>query len=346
MATAPAQPTAPRYDVHAHVGADFGFYLRGWWPYSCTVQDLLQHLDDAGIDRAVCFPFTFSSAYDPYAFADGSRVTLLPGRVPFDRENMLLVRELDRIDVDRRLYPLAMFDPTRRVAEQIRNVEQLTGRIAGLKTQPTIIESPIRGLLDEGRDLMALAEQHDWPVLIHTAIYAQDPFSQVADCIAVAAAYPKVRFNLAHSLRFHADYLRAAAQLPNVWVDCAAHLAGCQLARDPDSPFIAPRGHRVDADYARPAEVLTVIHEMLAGRYLWGSDNPFMSWADDMIRVVFSYRDEIEVLGALPERVRRDMMSAAAEEWLFGVGPASCRSGPAGSRFHTDERPGDEECSA
>ncbi len=321
-------PRTLKYDVHTHVGADHGFYLRGWWPYACTVQDLLQHMNAGGIDRAVCFPFTMPSAFDVSAFADRGKVELLAGRVPFDRENALLVQEVQRIDLERRLFPLAMFDPGRCVQQQLPALERLAPRVAGLKTQTTILESPIRALLGDARELMALAEQYDLPVLMHTAVYAQDPWAQVADCLDVAAAYPKVRFDLAHSLRFHAAHLKVAAQLPNVWVDCSAHLAQCALACEkPDSPFVASTAERVPADYSRPADVLTAIHELLGGRYMWGSDNPFMSWTDDIIRVVFSYRDEVDVLDALSAGVRADMAGPAPERWLFGTKRAPTATG-------------------
>jgi hypothetical protein len=318
----PADPRSPgpRYDVHTHVGVDFGFYLRGWWPYCSTAQDLLQHLDANGIDRAVCFPFAFPSAFDPYAFADAGRLELLPGQVPFDRENALLVQELERIDTEGRLLPFAFFDPGRNVPQQLQSLEKLAGRIGGLKTQPTLLESPIRALLDTGRDLMTFARQHDLPVLVHTAVYAKDIWSQAADCLAVAEAFPAVRFNLAHSLRFHAGYLKRAGGLANVWVDCAANLAQCVLACEPDSPFVASRAARVDADYRKPAEVLQAIHAIVRERYLWGSDNPFMSWSDDIIRVVNSYRSEADVLHALPEAVRMDMSCVGPAAWLGAAG--------------------------
>ena len=58
--TLPRHPARERLagsiDVHTHVGIDPGFYQRGWWPYASTAQDLLTHMDAAGIERAVCFP--------------------------------------------------------------------------------------------------------------------------------------------------------------------------------------------------------------------------------------------------------------------------------------------------
>ena len=57
---------------------------------------------------------------------------------------------------------------------------------------------------------------------------------------------------------------------------------------------------------------------MLGGRYLWGTDAPFMSWCDDDIRILYSYRQEAEVLHALPERVKLSMSSSGPQAWLLG----------------------------
>ncbi|HEV2296439.1 MAG TPA: amidohydrolase family protein [Tepidisphaeraceae bacterium] len=305
------------YDVHTHIGLDTGFYLRRWWPYAANVQELLGHMDAAGIGRAVCFPFTLPSAFDPYAFAERKAIELLPGRHPFDRENELLSVEVARLDRDKRLLQFGMFDPSRQVALQVKSLEKLIGVIAGLKTQTTVLQSPIRDLLDGARDIISLAQQHDLPVLIHTAVNPIDAWAQVRDCLDVAESFPRVRFNLAHSLRFDREWLQRAASMPNVSVDCSAHLVHCILATK-DAPPIAPRERRVDADYSQPVEVLGIIHEMLRGRYLWGSDYPYMSWCDDNMSAVYSYTQEADVLHALPARIRDDMAGAAPEAWLFG----------------------------
>jgi hypothetical protein len=307
----------PLYDVHTHVGLDTAFWLRGWWPYAATAQDLLGHMDANSIARAVCFPFTMPSAFDPYAFAGRDEMRLLPGRVPFDRENASLVREVERIDTEHRLLPFAMFDPLREVAAQLANLEPLVGRIVGLKTQTTIIQSPVRSLLDEGHDLMAFAEQHGLPVLLHASVEPRAVWAQVADCLDVAERYPRVRFSLAHSLGFHRELLARAAAMPNVWVDCAALLASSDLARE-DHAIVAPPGQRVDADYARPEKVLLAIHDILGERYLWGSDNPYMSWCDDGLRLIHTYREEADVLHALPEAVKISMAGTAPPMWLTG----------------------------
>ncbi len=305
------------YDVHTHVGLDSGFFLRGWWPYASTARDLLDRMDENGIGRAACFPFTLPSAFDPYAFAKHDERKLLEGRYPFDVENPLLADEITRVDSEKRLVQFAMFDPARRVPEQVKAIEKLVGKIAGLKTQTTVLQSPIRGLLDEARQFMQLAEQHDLPVLFHTAIHPNDKWAQVQDCLEVAAAFPGVRFNLAHSLRFHARLLKQARQLPNVWVDCSAHLNHCYLATK-NSIVVPPAGERVDANYEDPVSTLLAVHDILGERYMWGSDNPYMSWCDDKLRLLFTYKQEADVLHALPEHLTQQIARHAPEAWLFG----------------------------
>src|SRR5205814_2296506 len=124
-------------------------------------------------------------------------------------------------------------------------------------------------------------------------------------------------FNLAHSCRFHLPLLRECATTKNVWVDCSAHLAHCQLVRDGLSP-VAPPNERVVADYTNPTKVLEAVHAIVGDKYMWGSDNPFMSWYDDRLRLMFTYEQEMAVLDALPPAIRNSMLSDAPHAWLIG----------------------------
>ena len=87
-------------------------------------------------------------------------------RIPFDIENDALIREIERLSLADRLLPFAMFDPARCVEQQLTRLETLVGRIAGLKTQTTVLQSPIRALCEEASDLVTFAQRHDLPVLI------------------------------------------------------------------------------------------------------------------------------------------------------------------------------------
>lgn len=303
------------FDVHTHVGLDAGFYLRGWSPYAAGAQQLLNEMDRNGIQNAVCFPFTLPSAFDSMKFARENRIELLPGRFPFDLENQILLQEVERLNADNRLLPFAMFDPGREIDQQLSNLQSLRGRIAGLKSQTTTLRSPVRRLCDEAASLMHFAADNDLPIVLHTSV--NDPWAQVSDCLEVATAYPEVRFDLAHSLRFDRPLLERAAQMSNVWVDCSAHIIHCQLARS-NSPAVAEPSRRMSCNYDDPAAVLVEIESMLQGRYLWGSDNPYMSWRDDNLALISSYAKEAAVLHALPLAVRDRMARTAPRHWLFG----------------------------
>ena len=112
-----------------------------------------------------------------------------------------------------------MFDPGREVGLQLKALAGAGGRIAGLKTQTTVVDTDAAG---EARGLMEFAMERDYPVVVHTAVHPSDSWAQVRDCLDVAEAFPRVRFNLAHSLRYDEEGLKRAGQLPNVWVDCSA----------------------------------------------------------------------------------------------------------------------------
>jgi hypothetical protein len=309
-----------RYDVHNHLGLDLGFYLRGWWPYAQTSMHLIDYMDAHGIDKSVVFPFGLPCAFDEYAYGDNHKVVLQPGRTPFDRENPLLLQEIERIDPEERLLMLAMFDPGRQVPDQVKRLEKLLNkskRVIGLKVQATILETPINQLLTVGRPLMELASERNLPVLIHTSILPSDGFSPAKDCLDVAGAFPKVRFNMAHSIRFHLPSLKRAAQMPNVWVDNSAHLAHCWLAVR-DIPAVALGKERVDADYSKPGQVLEIIDDIIPGKYMWGSDSPFHSWCDDSLAIIQRYKAEADVIYSVRQSTQDQMFTKGPEAWLFG----------------------------
>ena len=57
---------------------------------------------------------------------------------------------------------------------------------------------------------------------------------------------------------------------------------------------------------------------MLGGKYLWGSDNPYMAWCDDKLRLMYSYADEASAFHALPDEVKISMAHTAPLAWLYG----------------------------
>ncbi len=271
-----------RYDCHTHVGVELAHWLTGAFPYAQTFPDLVRQLDDAGLDRVVVFPMVTHFALD-LAGLHAGRVTAAPvpwSRFPYEFENAQLLHEIFDLfeDLAPRAEPLLMIDPSRQAAEQIAAIERLAERyrVAGLKMQGTMIQSHVANLPRSG--FLELAAERDWPVLVHSAVHPDDPFSQVDDILDVVEATPGVRFNVAHSLRFDRLGLDRLATLPNAWCDCSAHCIHCDLALEADSPVVAPRARRFAADYRDPGQVLAALAAAYPQQMLWGSDAPYYSY--------------------------------------------------------------------
>ena len=193
-----------RIDCHTHIGVDPAFYLSGNFAYACDYRALLAEARRNGIDRIMVFPFVSYFGLESL----GMQPPSTPENdfsVPYAFENRRHLRELYDLgaDISETALPLVIVDPARKPQEQVE-VLALKERypIRGMKIQATMIESPIRALLEEGQCLVDLAAEWNVPLLIHTSIVAHDVWSQAGDILDVAEARPEVRFCLAHSCRF------------------------------------------------------------------------------------------------------------------------------------------------
>lgn len=296
----------PLIDAHTHVGADLLFYLRGHAPYALGWSELAEMGGSLGIDRFVVFPMPTHLALNPKALREGE-IAAGGGwqKVPYAFENRRMMLEITRSPaLAARALPLWMFDPMREPELQAMALRELSAEFpcSGLKVQPTVIQSPISHLLGAGACLLDLAEERDWPVLIHTSVHPGDPWSPVGEILKVVASRPRVRFNLAHSCRFDRPALDRIAGLPNAWFDCSAHVIHCRLALQ-DHPAVAASARRFATDYADPARVLADLAAAYPEKLMWGSDAPFYSYCDETFQLVSSYAKEVAVLRALDATV-------------------------------------------
>jgi predicted TIM-barrel fold metal-dependent hydrolase len=189
-----------------------------------------------------------------------------------------------------------------------------------------MIRSHVANLPQSG--FLSLAAERDWPVLIHSAVHPDDPWSQVQDILDVVEATPRVRFNVAHSLRFDRPGLDRLATLPNAWCDCSAHCIHCDLALEDDSPVVAPPARRFDADYRDPGQVLAALAEAYPQQMLWGSDAPYYSYVATFIQpdgtaskydLRSSMERETSALYALSDDGVQRIAGTNAEAWLKGA---------------------------
>lgn len=295
----------PIFDVHNHLGVELSAYGNGEFPYAQSLSQLRADAEREGVSHLVVFPMVSYLAQQ--TLADGR---IASGEtVPYAWENRRLMNEIYGLFAAQSdgFFPLAMFDPSRDVAAQIAVLRELKREfpIYGLKTQPTIIRSPITALNGEGRAFLELAREWDVPLLIHSSVMPSDVWSQASDILDIAEKWPDVRFNVAHSCRFDAPCLERLGALKNCWFDVSAHGIHCELATK-NSPIVAVAERRFAADYARPAEVLRALAAAFPDSILWGSDSPYYSFAatfeGQTLALLSSFERESGFVHALPDQ--------------------------------------------
>lgn len=315
-------------DCHNHVGADLMFYLRGDFPYAQHLVTMTSEGRALGVERWVVFPFVVPISFRLEALKRGELVFDGSGleRVPYAFENRRLMREIHELfpEEGRACIPFAMLDPMRAQAAQIEELRKLRGQYTfhGLKLQPTIIQSHVRTLAEEGRGFVELAEEWDIPFIIHSSV-GDDPWAQASDILDVAEKFPRVRFCLAHSCRYDRECLDRVNALPNTWFDCSAHCIHCEGAVA-DMPFIAPRNRRFDTDYTDPARVIADLAAAYPAKFLWGSDSPFYSYAamlgEKRLALISTYAREVAALRAQPPDVVARIAGSNTLAWLKPAG--------------------------
>lgn len=311
-------------DCHNHLGAEISSYLRGEFPYAQHFESLVREGRAHGVDRWIVFPMTCNFSMNLEKLREGI-IDLEGGLedVPYAFENRRMMREITELfpEEGRAAIPFAFFDPWRETAAQIEELRKLGQeyRIFGLKTQTTMIQSPITSLTKEGRGFLELAEEWDVPLLIHSSVLPEDKWAQARDILDIAEANPQVRFNAAHSCRFDREMLDRIVDLPNTWFDCSAHGIHCQLAVT-DHPIVAPPARRFDSDYTDPARVLKDLAEAYPEKMMWGSDSPYHSFVaafdGGRLELMSHYSDEADALNALPMDLKERVTDANIRAWL------------------------------
>ena len=294
----------PIFDVHNHLGVELSAYGGGEFPYAQSLPQLRDAAKRESVSHLIVFPMVSYLAQQN--LADG---LIKSGEtVPYAWENRRLMNEIYGLFAadSKSVFPFAMFDPARAVAAQIEALRALKNEfpVYGLKTQPTIIRSPITALNGEGRAFLELARAWDVPLLIHSSVLSSDVWSQARDILDIAEKWPDVRFNVAHSCRFDAPCLERLARLDNCWFDVSAHGIHCDLALQ-NSPIVAPLERRFAANYAEPATVLRDLAMAFPDSILWGSDSPYYSFAanfeGETLALLSSFERETGFFHALPD---------------------------------------------
>lgn len=311
-------------DCHNHIGVELLFYLHGDHPYCQSVPEMVENAGASRLTHWMVFPFVTNLSCRVPSLREGKvEVDDPPEHIPYAYENRRLMQEIYDYFPEHanRLLPLIIVDPSRAIDAQIQELRKLREkyRFYGIKIQATIIQSPIRGLLNEGAALVDLAREWDLPFLIHSSIAGNDHWSQCSDILDIAEANPDVRFCLAHSCRYDQPSLERMASMNNTWIDCSAHVIHCESVIR-ELPNIAVKERRFASNYSDPAEVLHDLYQAYPDKLMWGSDSPFYSWIAMEGRLPFAlkttYQEETDCLFALPEEARKKVSHLNISQYL------------------------------
>ncbi len=318
-------------DVHTHVGVSLASYMTEGYPYCQSAVDLHGRLTALGFGYWVAFDMLSPAVFTLNGYR---RNELTPSgdesEPPFAFENhRLMVEVYDLLEhLADRFLCFAAVDPERRPDAQVRALTELNSSypVRGLKVGGTLIRSRTIELLGTGQRLLDWAAERDVPVMMHSAVHPDDPWSQVSDLLEVAQQRPEIRFCVAHTARFDRPCLEGVAELDNCWFDTSAFGIHCALAVQ-DHPSVARADRRFAADYAGPPGVLASLYEAFPDKMLWGSDSPFESYsvrhrhADGRLetyRLMSDVQTEAGYLRSLPADAVRRIAHENTLRFLFG----------------------------
>jgi len=317
-------------DGHTHVGISPKFYYQYGYPYALSLEDLAIRMEVLGINHSVVFPFVDSAFYENDPASPRISTTTRYCRFPYEPENKNLLNEIYEIfpQHQRKFLPFLMFDPSRETERQAAHLEELseTYPVFGLKTVATYIQAFVKDLETKGRPILDFARKKKLPIVFHSAVHPDDPWSSVYDIVDFAERHPDIRVCIAHSARFVKPVLEKAARLPNCFVDFSAFVIHCKLAVQ-NSPAVAPQETRFPTDYSDPRSAMLQLSETYPAAMLWGSDTPFYYWIQKYYtgdgklvedRLQCSYKEEAQLLNSLPQEIKNRIAYQNALKFIFG----------------------------
>ncbi|WP_419212095.1 amidohydrolase family protein [Maribacter sp. X9] len=317
-------------DVHTHVGMSPRFFRQYGYPYALSVEDLVIRMDMLGIDYAVTFPFVDSAFYVNNTGSSKIETTTEYCNFPFELENRNMLNEVNEIFPEHahKILPFLMFDPSRETEKQADFMEEISEKypVFGIKTASTYIQAFVNDVEGKGRPILEFARRKNLPIIFHSSVHPEDPWASATDIVDLAERNPDVRICIAHSARFLEPVLQKADGLKNCFVDFSAFIIHCKLAVQ-NSPGIAIEDFRFRADYSDPLSVMVKLAQTYPDTMLWGSDTPFNYWIQKYYtgdgklvedRLECGYREETEILHALPEALKAKVAYKNNLRFLFG----------------------------
>ena len=319
-------------DVHAHVGINIKAFAETGFPYCSCIEDLYYRQTANGVDCSVVFPITPEFFFDIPHYVETGKLTAAVrplSEAPYVQENRMLLYDVFRFCPERASHflPFVSVDPGRKIPEQLAGLRELEQQfpIYGFKIHPTLCQTKVSKLLEEGEVFLDFARERNWPILFHADADPKEEFSGGEDTFRVVEKHPEIRYCLAHCMIFHRGYLERANALPNVWIDTAALKIQVQTVYE-KHPSVPTAADLIDCDYSDHLKVMQALVQRYPRPIVWGSDAPYHSYITRRLaaeglyyefRLKGTYEQEKAALDVLsPEK--RQQLGVNALDFIFG----------------------------
>ena len=265
-------------------------------PFAQSIAELEKKMAENKISYCIVFPMPFSLYYDP-RLAVRNNILRASGLedFPYQVENKALLYEVGLSS--KCFLPFLAVNPKEKVTEQMDFLKKQRA-IFGLKLHTVATNSSVQDL--EHSPFLELLEKRNIPLMVHSGRTKKALPDHI---LPFAQKHPNIRVCIAHLAGFDKDIITKIKNTNNIFVDTSPFLSCCYLAKQKDKKYLSP--NNFDLEYSDPMEVLISINNILKGRLIWGTDEPWTILTDPKTGQVLirnSYKKECEFLKSLDKR--------------------------------------------
>lgn len=282
-------------DVHTHIGWDQYNIIKNRVPQKQSGEELVRKLIDNEIEKAVIFPFPFTSYFD--LKNPNGREMEISGEMKYayEDQNTYIIECSKMYNI---LIPfLAICLGKHDNYEHVKMLVERNQNIRGLKLHSRTSRSPIKELI--GSKFMDLAKDYRLSLMLHTDSenmkiptleFNLMDFSDPMQIIELADKYTDVNIAGAHLGWCSYKFLEEVKKRENLFVDTSPFLFICSSAwRASDA---------LELDYKNPKEALTQICLEYGDSIIWGSDEPYTALGSNTLY------EEMKLLNSLDKKTR------------------------------------------
>lgn len=294
-------------DCHTHIGWDDYKISRNSTPQKQTAEELVEKIGKSGIEKAITFPFPFTSYFDLSTVRSKKMKKSGKMNSPYEDQNLYVLKSAE---THKQIIPfLAICLGKHSNFKQVKEIIETSNVIKGLKLHSRFSRSHIKELI--GSKFMKLAEDKELSLMIHTDSenipldlnFNYFEFSDPMQLIKVSEKHPNVNLGGAHLGWLSKRFLEQASKKENVFLDTSPFLLLCNL------PWRA--NDAIKLNYKNPKEAMLKLCMKYQESMIWGSDEPYTEIASKTLS------DEKDLLDCLGKKIVKRISEKNTKKYLY-----------------------------